>query len=178
MKYAVATLAIFATLFAVNKSFAATGNFAGASTSVEAAKAGFRLSIPSLKINLSVVNAPFRQATWDFSNIIGQAGHLEGLPMPGQRSNVVIGGHSELSQRRPGVFYHLAELEKGDAIVVNYGGHKYIYQVVSKREVSPLRTEVLSSTSNETLTLMTCSGYIRGQYTTRLVIQALLVYEH
>jgi LPXTG-site transpeptidase (sortase) family protein len=177
MKHYLVVLTMFALFAVVNKATASNISFTVNSLDTEAAKSSFRLSIPSLKMDLSVVNAPFRRTTWDFSQIIRTAGHLEGLPLPGQGSNVVIGGHSELSQRRPGPFFHLEDIQKNDAIVVNYGGHTYIYQVVSKKEVSPLRTEVLSSTSDETLTLMTCSGYSNGTYTKRLVVQALLVYE-
>jgi LPXTG-site transpeptidase (sortase) family protein len=121
------------------------------------------------------VDAPFRSTTWDFSTIIQQAGHLEGLPLPGQGSNVVIGAHSELSLRKPGPFYHLPELKLGDDIIVTYGGQQYRYRVFSKWEVTPEKIRVLDSTSYEVLTLMTCSGYKNGQYATRLVVRAILV---
>jgi LPXTG-site transpeptidase (sortase) family protein len=176
MKHYIVVLTIMGLLFVVNKVFASNVNLTASPSSIAAAKVDFHLSIPSVNIDLSVVDAPFRRSTWDFSQIVSTAGHLEGLPMPGQGSNIVIGAHSELNQRRPGPFFHLEDIQKNDAIVINYGGHKYIYQVISKREVSPLRTEVLSSTSDETLTLMTCSGYNDGKYTKRLVVQALLVY--
>jgi LPXTG-site transpeptidase (sortase) family protein len=175
MKRYIFILTLMGLLCVATQASASNINLNDRPSSIEAANADFHLSIPSVNIDLSVVNAPYRSTTWDFSQIISTAGHLEGLPVPGQGSNVVIGAHSELSQRQPGPFFHLEHVGINDLITVNYEGHVYVYQVVSKREVSPLRTDVLSSTQDETLTLMTCSGYQNGNYTKRLVVQARLV---
>src|SRR5437879_2470581 len=49
------------------------------------------LEIPSINLQVPVVVAHFSGNTWDFSNLNDAAGFFEGLPMPGDGSNAVIG---------------------------------------------------------------------------------------
>jgi len=89
----------------------------------------FRLYIPSLQINLPITRAARIGSTWDFSRITYQAAYLDGLPLPGNAANVVIGAHSELSARKPGPFYTLRRIQPGAEIIITYGGSKFRYVV-------------------------------------------------
>jgi LPXTG-site transpeptidase (sortase) family protein len=131
----------------------------------------FRLQIPSVGINLAVVNASFIGTTWDFSKIFYQAGYFEGTPLPGDGGNLVIGGHSELANRRPGPFYKLSQIKVGADIVIIRGAQRYTYTVTSIWTVDPDDISPIFDTG-EILTLLTCSGFNSGVYRTRLVVRA------
>jgi LPXTG-site transpeptidase (sortase) family protein len=140
------------------------------------AAAEFTLSIPALKLDLPVITATFKPSlgTWDFLPVRRQAAHLEHMPLPGQGGNVVMGAHRELEWRRPGPFFRLAEIKRGDMITVTYAGQAYQYRVfhtwiVTVDDIRPLR-----NTRTEVLTLITCDTYNRktGGYDLRMIVRA------
>jgi LPXTG-site transpeptidase (sortase) family protein len=137
----------------------------------------FRLYIPSLQINLPITRAARIGPTWDFSHITSQAAYLDGLPLPGNAANVVIGAHSELSARRPGPFYTLHRIQPGAAIIITYGGRKFYYVVERLWVVQPTDLGPIDQSAGDVLTLLTCDGYNRatGGYDTRLIVRAVRV---
>ena len=132
----------------------------------------FRLEIPSIGMNLSVVTAPFVGETWDFSHILYRAGYMAGTALPGTGGNVVIGAHSELAKRRPGPFYTLGNVQVGAEVLVIRAGKHFTYRVTTIWTVTPDDATPVYSTDHEVLTLLTCSGYDDGDYSTRLVVRA------
>ena len=131
----------------------------------------FRLQIPSINVNLPIVNARFVGDTWDFSKILYQAGYFEGTPLPGDGGNLVIGAHSELANRAPGPFFKLSQIKVGADIVVIRGAQRYTYHVVKFWTVDPDDLNPIFD-RGDILTLLTCSGFDDGVYRTRLVVRA------
>ena len=142
---------------------------AGSATSTES-----RLQIPSIDLDVRVVVAPFTGHTWDFSRFNHVAGYFQGLPMPGDGSNAIIGAHSELDKRAPGPFYNLEQVQIGDQIFVTRKGITYAYTVTGTWHVPPTDISPIRGTDSDVLTLLTCAGYDSGIYTTRLVVRAEL----
>lgn len=107
-----------------------------------------------------------------------------GTALPGQAGAPVIFGHSVLRQfynpkevnpkRYTSIFSYIMTLEKGDKIYVTIEGVKYTYVVVSKTEVKPTDTYILSQRyDTRQLKLVTCTP--EGTYLRRGVITAQLV---
>jgi len=130
------------------------------------------LEIPSISLDITVVVAPFVGNTWDFSNLNDVAGYFEGLPIPGEGSNSVIGAHSELDNHIPGPFYYLNQVKVNDQVIVLQNQVKYTYIVTKIWHVRPTDVSPILPSKTDTLTLFTCAGYDQGVYTTRLVVRA------
>jgi LPXTG-site transpeptidase (sortase) family protein len=155
---------------------ASTPSLAAAPSDNKAGKTSeARLEIPSIKLNVVIKTAEFKGNTWDFSTFNDIAGYFQGLPVPGQHGNAVIGAHSELDNRAPGPFYNLRDVSVGDKIVVTQDGKTYTYMITKKWHVPPTDITPIDPTKGEVLTLLTCAGYRDGIYTTRLVVRAELV---
>jgi LPXTG-site transpeptidase (sortase) family protein len=145
------------------------------------ATSGITLSIPSLNIQTSIVTvhlAVFPEGvTWDVRRLRSNVGLLEGTSTFGQAGNAVLAGHSELSQRRAGVFHNLGNLQAGSEIVVNVNGTDYHYTVTGVQNVGITDLSVISPSSDERLTLITCdpSSYnaSTGGYDRRLAVTAV-----
>lgn len=132
------------------------------------------LSIPSIGLNVNITVAPRTTYSWNMDHIITTAAFLAGEPLPGNGGNVIIAGHSELTKRRPGVFYNVPKVKTGDEIILTYNGVKRTYRVVNVRTVAPTDLSPLNQTGVESLTLLTCSGFDNGIYSTRTVVYAVL----
>ena len=92
-----------------------------------------------------------------------QAGlvHLPGSAIPGEKGNVFISGHSAASIFFPlkrVYFSKLQDLKKGDEIVLNAGGSKFVYQVIGLRVVDPKDVTVVNppDMQGRYISLMTC----------------------
>jgi sortase A len=97
-------------------------------------------------------------------------GHLINTALPGSRGNCVIAGHRDTQ------FRILRDVEIGESITVESGGHTYIYRVTDRRVVSPSDTRSLYPTLAPTLTLVTCYPfYFVGPAPKRFVVRAKLV---
>lgn len=113
-----------------------------------------QISIPSLKINLSVSPAKAIDDKWEISE--KGASYLLGSGIPGQKGNVVIYGHNKRN-----LFGPIRWLGKGDQIkVINRKGEEFAYQIIEIKTVSPKTVEVLASTDQSRLTLYTCTGVL------------------
>jgi LPXTG-site transpeptidase (sortase) family protein len=133
---------------------------------------GDLLIIPSINVNAPITQSvvtvdengiaqmakpggPTDVVWYDFSAIPGLGGR------PGAGGNTVISGHVDYHDYGPAVFWSLGDLEPNAEITVRLGGKDYKYSVVFNRVVDPnaaLWNEVVSSTSQESLTMITCTG--------------------
>ncbi len=98
-------------------------------------------------------------------------GWLYGSAMPGSPGNVVLYGAREGAAA---VFSRLDALEPGDEITVMAGDIGYIYQVTSVDEVDAGRTDLLLTTTEPSVTLITDAGEwdaAAKRYTRRLVVR-------
>lgn len=127
----------------------------------------FKISIP--KIDLESIE------TLVYSNEFDQnLAHLPGSAMPGEKGNAFITGHSMLPNFAPkgssAFFAKLPEVKKGDEIIVDALGQRYVYTVVQLRIVDPKDISVLypPDSSGRYISLMTCVP--PGFNTKRLVV--------
>lgn len=94
---------------------------------------------------------------------------------PGQVGNTVLSGHSSNDIIDKGdykfIFARLDQVDKGDAIYVNYQGKRYTYTVTKKSVVAPTDVHALVyPTAKPVLTLITCTPL--GTSLNRLLVTA------
>jgi LPXTG-site transpeptidase (sortase) family protein len=124
------------------------------------ANGGVHLSIPTIGVDAQVVTVYIAQlpqgVTWDMSRLRNRLGFLDGTTWFGQTGNAVVGGHSELSGRRPAVFRRLNELQPGAEITVTTNDVTYRYTVTSVQSVPDTDLSPIYQYGDERLTLITC----------------------
>jgi sortase A len=121
------------------------------------------LRIPSIELEVPVL------AGTDELALNRGVGHIEGTPRPGEPGNVGIAGH------RDGFFRVLKDVAAGDALEVESLSGIDRYTIESITIVTPDRVDVLSPTSNPTVTLVTCFPfYYVGNAPKRYIVRAAL----
>jgi sortase A len=114
--------------------------------------------------------------TWDVRNLRRNVGRLDGTSYFGQTGNTVLAGHSELSNRRAGVFRYLDAIQPGNEIIISSNGSEYHYSVIGIQVVSVYDLSVISPSSDERITIITCdpSSYNAetGYYDRRIAVIA------
>lgn len=121
-----------------------------------------RIMIPRLAIDIPIREARVIDGYWEVFETT--AGHGTGSGNPGEIGNMVIFAHA-----RTGLFLSLRDIKDQDAVYVFTNDRWYRYRVSETKIVSPNEVEVIQPTSDETLTLFTCSGFLD---TKRLVVIA------
>ncbi|MCC7448231.1 MAG: sortase [Anaerolineae bacterium] len=115
---------------------------------------------------------------WDVSYLNEYAGHLQGTAEIGQGGNVVLAGHVELKDGRPGPFANIGRLTNGDpiAIVSDAPGNPVVmrYRVTEVRVVDPQDLNTIRNHGYEELTLVTCQDWSEKTrtYNKRLIVHA------
>ncbi len=128
--------------------------------------------IPRIEVDTTVVPAKIENGEWKVPKFV--AGHLEGTANPGAGSNVVLSGHVE-SISSGNVFARLRELRPGDVITLSTSEREFAYVVTESRVVKNNDLSVVAPTSEETLSLITCTGTwlpLQRDYDRRLVVIA------
>jgi LPXTG-site transpeptidase (sortase) family protein len=133
-----------------------------------------RLQIPTLAVDIPVVEAPFVGHQWDISRLRGEAAHLAGTAEPGEASNIVMAGHITIPGAGWGPFHELDTLKPGDLVFIEHGQESRVYEVSDTMFVDPTAVEVTYPTDGERLTLITCSDWSDDleTYTQRVVVIA------
>lgn len=121
-----------------------------------------RIIIPRININLPIVEAPVVDGYWQLSENF--ASHGQGSANPGEKGNTVIFAHARVN-----LFYNLRDAQKEDLIYIFTKDKWRAYKVQEITTVFPSQVEVIKPTSNETLTLYTCSGFYDEK---RLIVRA------
>ncbi len=93
-------------------------------------------------------------------------GHWPGSAGPGQRGNMVIGGHRVT---RPQPFRDIDRLEVGDEVVVGDGVSRSSYRVTSTEIVTPDAMWIIDPTPAPTATLFAC--HPKGSTRQRIVVR-------
>lgn len=101
-----------------------------------------------------------------------EAGQYVGSADPGQRGNLVIGGHVS-NRGAQAVFSRLPETKIGDVVEVFSGADIFRYSITELRVVAPDATAVMARTHDATLTLITCSPDLNQQK--RLIVVGKLI---
>lgn len=114
----------------------------------------FYLSVPKLKIEKEDVLV-------DTNDLSKSLAHLPGSALPGEKGNVFISGHSASSplfSLQKAIFSRLSDLKKGDQIVVETPGSKFVYEIIGFKVVDPTDLSVLvpPDTQGRYISLMTC----------------------
>lgn len=114
----------------------------------------FTLSIPRLQIEKEDVLV-------DTNDMSKSLAHLPGSALPGEKGNIFISGHSALSQffaLKMAVFSKLPDLKKGDQIIIEALGSKFIYEVTGFKVVDPKDLSVINAPEGQGryISLMTC----------------------
>ncbi|MBU5591994.1 class D sortase [Clostridium sp. MSJ-4] len=105
--------------------------------------------IPKINVNAAVAEGT------DMDTLKFAVGHFEGTAMPGEKGNFAVAGHRNYTYSE--YFKRADELESGDEILVRTKGGEYKYKVTEKKIVEPEAVEVLNSTKDATLTIVTCT---------------------
>ncbi|MBI4038499.1 class E sortase [Candidatus Daviesbacteria bacterium] len=114
----------------------------------------FGLSVPRLRIEKTDVLV-------DTNDLSKGLVHLPGSALPGEKGNVFISGHSALNQffwQKNAVFAKLADLKKGDQIIAETLGSKFVYEVIDFKIVDPQDLSVIIPPEDRGryISLMTC----------------------
>ncbi len=110
-----------------------------------------RLQIPRLNVDAPVVQGD----GWEqLKKGVGQ--HI-GSANPGQNGNVVLTAHNDVYGE---LFRHLDQLQPGDNVIVYTQQRQYVYIVDRTVIVEPTAVEVMASTGNPTVTLISCYPYL------------------
>lgn len=128
-----------------------------------------RVVIPSIGLDADVspVGLVFRGGELQYDVPRLEAGQYVGTSAPGEAGNVVIGGH--VARRgASGIFQSLPKVVAGDVVEVYRGDRVYRYSVIEIKVVAADATDVMGSTQDATLTLITC--FPEDNYAERLVV--------
>ncbi len=110
-----------------------------------------RIQIPAINVDAQIVPGD----SWDqLKKGVGQ--HI-GSANPGERGNMVLSAHNDVFGE---IFRHLDQLQPGDEIIVYAGAQRYRYIVSEQRLVAPTQVDVMASTNEPTVTLVSCYPYL------------------
>lgn len=114
----------------------------------------FSLSIPRLKVEKATVFV-------DSNDLSAGLVQLPGSALPGEKGNLFISGHSALSRffsLKEVAFSKLSDLKKGDQIILETPGSKFVYEVAGFKVVNPSDISVINSPEEQGryISLMTC----------------------
>ena len=122
-----------------------------------------RIQIPAIDIDAPVVQGD----GWEqLKKGVGQ--HV-GTANPGENGNLVLSAHNDIFGE---IFRELDRLEAGDQVVIYTNQRSYAYVVSQSRIVEPAQVEVMESTSQPTVTLISCYPYLVDNQ--RIVVTARL----
>ena len=136
--------------------------------------AGASFYAPTAGITGQIVETYLDGTSWDVSQLGPNVGHLEGTGWLDTPGNIVLAGHVEMADGRPGIFADLDKLQIGDAVIVTQDGQDRVYEVHQKFKTAPDDLSVVYPTPTQRLTLITCSNYdfLQDSYDTRFVVIA------
>ncbi len=130
--------------------------------------------VPTAGVHAPVVEVYLNGDSWDVSRLGYNAGHLQGTVPFGAPGNLVLVGHVEMADGRPGIFASINSMQVGDPLILSRGQLEKRYAVSEVRTVEPDDLSVLYPTTNDQLTLITCGDYdfLQNQYLERIVVIA------
>ncbi|HEX5418299.1 MAG TPA: sortase [Chloroflexota bacterium] len=131
-----------------------------------------RVVAAAIKLDTKVVESKVVNGEWQVPKFV--AGHLQGTADPLEGGNVVLCGHID-SISSGDVFANIGKLKPGDAIEVYTQTTVIKYQVARLVVVPNTDVEVVQNHSEETLTLITCTGTwlpLQHDFDRRLVVVA------
>jgi sortase A len=92
-----------------------------------------------------------------------------GSANPGENGNMVLAGHDDVFGE---VFRDLDKLQPGDQVILYTMQKQFIYRVTETRIVEPSQVDVMNTTNDPTVTLISCYPYMVDKQ--RIVVFATL----
>ena len=123
-----------------------------------------QIQIPILNVDAPVVQGD----GWEqLKKGVGQ--HI-GSTNPGQPGNMVMSAHNDVFGE---IFRNLDQLKQGDQIIVYTPQHAYTYIITNVGIVEPTNVEVMATSPNPSITLISCYPYMVDNK--RIIVQASLL---
>ena len=123
-----------------------------------------QLQIPSIDVDAPVVQGD----GWE--QLKKGVGQQIGSPDPGQPGNLIMSAHNDVFGE---IFRNLDQLQRGDEIIVYTPQHSFTYIITDIQIVEPTAVEVLASTPDSSITLISCYPYLIDDQ--RIVVQGSLL---
>jgi sortase A len=123
-----------------------------------------RIQIPNIDVDAPVVQG---DGVEQLKKGVGQ--HI-GTPNPGQAGNIVLSAHNDIFGE---IFRDLDKLQKGDEIIIYTSTRPYIFIVQQTQIVDPTQVDVMGSTQESIVTLISCYPYMVDKQ--RIVVTAKMV---
>ena len=135
---------------------------------------GARFLAPTAGINSHVVESYLDGNSWDVRDLGPQVGHLQGTAWTHTPGNIVLAGHVEMTDGRPGIFASINQMSIGDPLIIMQDGAEHTYQITQMFHTEPDDLSVMYPTTSERLTLVTCSNYsfLADEYRDRFIVIA------
>jgi len=121
-----------------------------------------------IQIPIIAVDAPVVQGDGWEQLKKGVAQHI-GSTNPGQSGNMIMSAHNDVFGE---IFRNLDQLKRGDQIIVYTPQHAYTYIITNVEVVEPTDVEVMATTPDPSITLISCYPYMVDNK--RIVVQASL----
>ena len=122
-----------------------------------------RIQIPAIGVDAPVVQGD----GWEqLKKGVGQ--HV-GTPNPGQEGNIVLSAHNDVFGE---IFRYLDQLQPGDEVIISTSQQAYVYVIQQTQLVEPTQVEVMASTQEPVVTLISCYPYLVDNQ--RIVVTAEL----
>lgn len=122
-----------------------------------------RIQIPAIQVDAPIVQGD----GWE--QLKKGVGQHAGTANPGEKGNAVLSAHNDIFGE---IFRDLDRLQPGDQIILFTNQRSYTYQVVDTLVVEPTDVEVMASTSQPNVTLISCYPYLVDDQ--RIVVKARL----
>jgi sortase A len=122
-----------------------------------------RIQIPAIQVDAPVVQGD----GWE--QLKKGVGQHAGTANPGEKGNAVLSAHNDIFGE---IFRDLDRLQPGDQIILFTNQRSYTYLVVDTLVVEPTDVEVMASTSQPNVTLISCYPYLVDDQ--RIVVKARL----
>jgi sortase A len=122
-----------------------------------------RIKIPSINVFARIVQGD----SWE--NLKQGVGQHFGTPNPGETGNIVLSAHNDVFGQ---LFRDLDKLKTGDEIILYTEQRTYTYLVQQTQIVEPTQVEVMASTREPVVTLISCYPYLVDDK--RIAVTAIL----
>ena len=122
-----------------------------------------RIQVPAINIDAPIVQGD------GFEQLKKGVGQSLSSVNPGQPGNVILSAHNDVYGE---IFRNLDRLAPGDQVILYTQQRQYVYVVDRTAIVEPTAVEVMASTGNPTVTLISCYPYLVDKQ--RIVVFARL----
>ena len=140
-------------------------NFQTSSKALGADSLPYRITIPSLNLDLGVFPAKIANKKWEATT--KGISYLNESPIPGEKGNSILYGHNF-----PSILGNLTKAKKGEKIEIEFSDKsRKTFTIEYTSIIAPNQTYVLKQSKDRRITLYTCTGFLDSK---RFVVTAIL----